>query len=141
MKKHPIASSIPAVAAGLVFLFVPQARAAGDAEIRIICSNGIKAAMDKLVPQYEHTSGRHIAIQYGASALLKKTIESGEPFDLTILTPGTIDDLIKEGTLKIAAVAPMPSVRVSSAMAVKPGLLASSRKPYRRSWNSVRIRT
>jgi molybdate transport system substrate-binding protein len=96
MKKHAIASSIPAVAAGLVFLFVPQTRAA-DAEIRIICSNGIKAAMDKLVPQYEHTSGRHIAIQYGASALLKKTIEGGEPFDLTILTPGTIDDLIKEG--------------------------------------------
>jgi molybdate transport system substrate-binding protein len=100
MKKHAVASSIPAFAAGLVFLFAPQTRA-GDAEIRIICSNGIKGAMDKLVPQYEHTSGRHIAIQYGASAVLKRTIEGGEPFDLTILTPGTIDDLIKEG--KVAA--------------------------------------
>ena len=100
MNKRAIASSIPAFAAGLVFLFAPQTHA-GDAEIRIICSNGIKGAMDKLVPQYEHTSGRHIAIQYGASAVLKRTIEGGEPFDLTILTPGTIDDLIKEG--KVAA--------------------------------------
>jgi len=100
MKNYAIASSLPAVAAGILFLFASQTRA-GDAEIRIICSNGIKGAMDKLVPQYEHTSGRHIAIQYGASALLKHTIEGGEPFDLTILTPGTIDDLIKEG--KVAA--------------------------------------
>jgi molybdate transport system substrate-binding protein len=100
MKKHAVASSLPAFAAGLVLLFAPQTRA-GDAEIRIICSNGIKGAMDKLVPQYEHTSGRHIAIQYGASAVLKRTIEGGEAFDLTILTPGTIDDLIKEG--KVAA--------------------------------------
>lgn len=55
--------------------------------------------MDRLIPQYEHASGRHIVIQYGASAVLKRTIQGGEPFDLTILTPGTIDDLIKNGKL------------------------------------------
>lgn len=98
MKRGAIAFVIPVVV-GFVLLFSP-ARPAG-AEIRIICSNGIKGAMDKLIPQYEQKSGRHIAIQYGASAVLKRTIEGGEPFDLAILTPGIVDNLIQEG--KIAA--------------------------------------
>jgi molybdate transport system substrate-binding protein len=57
--------------------------------------------MDQLIPQFEHTSGKHISIQYGASAVLKGTIEGDAPFDLAILTPAVIDDLIKDG--KIAA--------------------------------------
>lgn len=72
-----------------------------DNQIRVICSNGIKGAMDKLVPQYERASGRHITIQYNASAVLKRTIEGGQAFDVAILTPAVIEDLIKDG--KIAA--------------------------------------
>jgi len=92
--------SVAVFAAGLAYLFASQMFAA-DAELRVICSNGIKGTMDKLIPHYEQTSGRHIAIQYGASAVLKRTIEGGEPFDLTILTPGTLEELVKEG--KVAA--------------------------------------
>ena len=73
MKTKSIAFVIP-VCVGFV-LQIPNARPAG-AEIRVICSNGIKGAMDQLLPQYEHMSGRHIAIQYGASAVLKRTIEA-----------------------------------------------------------------
>jgi molybdate transport system substrate-binding protein len=100
MKKIALAS-IPALSALLSPLLLVPRTQASDAEIRIICSNGIKGAMDKLIPQYVHTSGQHIAIQYGASALLKGAIEGGAPFDLAILTPGVIDDLTKAG--KIAA--------------------------------------
>lgn len=98
--KKPAFALVPAFAALLTFQRAPQAQAA-DAEVRIICSNGIKGAMDKLVPQYVLASGQHLNIQYGASAVLKRTIEGGQPFDLAILTPGVIDDLAKEG--KIAA--------------------------------------
>ena len=40
-------------------------------------------------------------------------------------------------TLKIAALAPMPSARVSSTTAVKPGVRASPRRVRRRSWSRV----
>ena len=66
-----------------------------------MCSNGFRAGMEKLLHKAERDSGRTAKVQFGASANLKKSIESGEPFDLAILTPQVIDALIKEG--KIAA--------------------------------------
>ncbi len=75
--------------------------------------------MDKLVPEYEHKSGRHVMIQYGASAVLKRTIESGEPFDLAILTPGVIDDLVKDG--KIAGGTRSDIARADLAAGVRAG--------------------
>ena len=98
MKRRAIALAIP-FAVG--FVFENSHANAADNTIRLFCSNGIKGAIEKLLPQYEASSGRHVNIQYGASAVLKRNIEGGEPFDLAILTPGIIDDLIKDG--KIAA--------------------------------------
>lgn len=72
-----------------------------DTEITILCSNGLRAAMEKLLPEYERTMGRRMKVQFGASATFKRSIEAGEPFDLAILTPQLIEDLIKQG--KIAA--------------------------------------
>jgi len=117
MKTKSIAFAVPVFVAGFVWQ-IPQAQPAG-AEIRVICSNGIKGAMDKLVPEYEHKSGRHIAIQYGASAVLKRTIEGGEPFDLAILTPGVVDDLVKDG--KIAAGTGTDVARADLAAGVRAG--------------------
>ena len=40
-------------------------------------------------------------------------------------------------TLKITAFAPMPSAKVSTATAVKPGFFANMRRPNFRSWNNA----
>jgi molybdate transport system substrate-binding protein len=100
MNKH---ASIAILAACLpaVFLMAAQTAAAQDTEIRVLCSNGIRAAVEKLLPEYEHSLGRSIKVQYGTSAGLKRSIEGGEPFDLVLLSQPVIADLIKEG--KIAA--------------------------------------
>src|SRR5437870_4298936 len=60
---------------------LPHTVTAQDADIRVLCSNGIKAAMEKLIPEYERTSGHRINIQFGASATLKTSIEHGEPYE------------------------------------------------------------
>src|SRR5580698_6529777 len=86
---------------GLIVACLPALLVAQNNEIRILCSNGLKAAAEKLLPEYERTLGKRIKVQYGTSATFKRSIEGGEPFDLAILTPQLIDDLIKEG--KIAA--------------------------------------
>jgi molybdate transport system substrate-binding protein len=77
----------------------PVAAQETGAEIRILCSNGIRAAMEKLLPEYERTTGARLKIQFGTSAGFKRSIEDGEPFDLTILTPPLIQDLIKQGKI------------------------------------------
>jgi molybdate transport system substrate-binding protein len=97
MSKPGNHASIAALTVGLALVCAQTAPAAGGAEIRVLCSNGMKAAMEKLIPDAERATGRTIAIQYSASALLKRSVEGGEPFDLAILTPGIIDDLIKSG--------------------------------------------
>jgi molybdate transport system substrate-binding protein len=96
MNRPAIAGAVAGLTGVFVLLCGQKAPAAG-AEMRVLCSNGMKAAIEKLIPEAEPAIGRKIAIQYSASALLKRSIEGGEPFDLAILTPGIIDDLIKSG--------------------------------------------
>lgn len=88
-------------------------------EIRILCSNGIRGAMQKLLPEYERTAGTRVNVQYGASAILKRSIEAGEPFDLAILTPQLIEDLIKQE--KIAAGTKVDIATTGIGVAVRAG--------------------
>ena len=70
------------VLAGLSTLTVlAQAGAASAAEIKVLCSNGIKAVMEELVPQFEKATKHKVVITYGLSAALKRQIEAGEQFD------------------------------------------------------------
>jgi molybdate transport system substrate-binding protein len=78
-----------------------MATSARAADIKVICSNGFAAVMQELGPQYERATGHKLIVSYGLAAVLGKTIEGGEAFDLTILAPPQIDALIQRG--KIAA--------------------------------------
>jgi molybdate transport system substrate-binding protein len=133
-----LAACIPALT-----LLPAQNVAAQDTEIRIFCSNGFRAAMEKLRPEYERAIGRKTNVQFGASANFKRSIEAGEPFDLAILTPQIVEDLIKEGKMAagtavdlastgigvaVRAGAPKPSV--STAQTMKQTLLKAKSIGY-----------
>jgi molybdate transport system substrate-binding protein len=92
----------PVTVAVLAFLLIlGHSGAAYAAEIRVLCSLGIKSVVEDLIPQFERTSGHKVVIEYGLAAQYKQQIEGGKDFDLTILTPALIDDLIKQS--KVAA--------------------------------------
>ncbi len=69
------------------------------AEIKVVATTSLKAALDKVAPQFERSSGHKLTFEYGTSAPLKRKIDAGEPFDLAILVPASMDDLIKSGKL------------------------------------------
>ena len=71
------------------------------ADIKVICSNGFKAVMLELGPQYERATLHRLAVSYGLAAVLVKAIEGGEAFDLTILAPPQIDALIAQGKIAL----------------------------------------
>jgi molybdate transport system substrate-binding protein len=111
---------------------VAQSPAQQDTEIHILCSNGFREAMQKLLPEAERAAGHRINLQFGASANFKRSIESGEPFDLAIVTPQIIGDLIADGKIApgtatdlassgigIAVRAGQPKPDVSTAEAIK----------------------
>ena len=99
--------------------------------LRVLVSNGMKGTMEELQPQCEKAAGRPLAIQFGSTASLKKRIEMGEAFDVTIITTEAIGDLIKQGKLAgasrrdvgrselgigIRAGAPKPDIRTPEAL-------------------------
>jgi molybdate transport system substrate-binding protein len=84
------------VAGGLAILAVPSVRAA---DIKVLASNGVKAALEELAPAFERETGNKLVLSFGLAAALKRQIESGEAFDVAILTNAGIDDLAKQGKL------------------------------------------
>ena len=64
--------------------------------VRVLVSNGMKAAMEQLQPRCEHAIGHSLALQFNSTAALKKEIAAGEEFDLAMVTVEAIDDLAKQ---------------------------------------------
>jgi molybdate transport system substrate-binding protein len=107
--------------ASISVLLLPKAQRAlaADAEVSVLCSNGFKAAMEKLQPEYEHSLGIKMNVTFGTSAKIKGAIEGGEAFDLAILTSPVIADLSKDG--KIAAGTAVNIASSGIGMAVRAG--------------------
>ena len=87
-----------AFGAGLAFLPVHGA-VAQDSALRVLTSDGMKPAVEELVPQIEHSIGRKVATQFDSSKNLRAKIQAGEQFDVAILTSDVIDDLIRLGRI------------------------------------------
>ena len=104
--------------AGLAVL--PSATiAAHAADIGILASNGVKAAVVELVPQFEKETGHKLNFTWGASNLLAKQAEAGEAFDVIIVTPALMKSLIEQG--KVMGGSAVDLARVGSGVAVKQG--------------------
>jgi len=108
---------------GIMLATLSTASAAEAAEIKVLCSNGIKAVVDELVPQFERATGHRVVLTFEPSTQLKKRIDAGEPFDLTVLTPPLIDAAIKDG--KIASDSRTVLARSGLGLSIR----ASARKP------------
>ena len=96
---------------------------AAAAPITILSSNGFQAVMEDLAPRFERAKHQKLTVTYDLAATLKQNIESGRPFDLAILTPAAIDDLIASG--KIAPASRTTLARSGLGLAVRAG----ARKP------------
>ena len=113
-------------------LLAGQATQASAADIRVLCSNGLKAVFEELAPQFERTSGHKVVVTYGLAAGFKQQIDSGTAFDVAILTPVLIDDLIKSG--KMAADSRTVIARTGLGIMIKAG----ARKPDVRTTDSFK---
>ena len=54
------------------------------AEIKVVTTAAMSGAFKELIPQFERASGHKVAVQYYATPVVLKQIESGEPFDVAI---------------------------------------------------------
>src|SRR5579872_3846621 len=92
------AAAILAASIGFIFRLARRTPAQG-AELLVVVSDGMKPSVEELLPQIEHAIGRKVTAQYNSSKNIREKIQSGEPFDVAILTTEIIDDLIKQGKI------------------------------------------
>jgi molybdate transport system substrate-binding protein len=132
----PLRAALFAACIPALILAPAQTATAQDTDIRVLCSNGFRGGLEKLLPHAERATGRKLKVQFGTSASFKQLIEGGEPFDLAIVTPQIVEALIKEGKIAdgtkvdlassgigIAVRAGQPKPDISSAQAIKQVLL------------------
>ena len=93
---------------GIVSLIVCAVAALNGAvahadEIRVLSSVGIKAVIDELAPEFERSTKHKVLTSFDLASTLKTKIEEGAAFDVAILTPPLIDDLIAKGLVTSAS--------------------------------------
>ncbi len=96
-------SSSPALCRLKVALAMLAAALPLAAQVRVVASNGVKAAIEDLRPQCERAAAQPLRIEYATSAATAQRIEDGEAFDIAILTSELIDALTKAGKLSPSA--------------------------------------
>jgi len=69
------------------------------AEIKVLTARAIATVLDKIGPEFEHQSGHKLKVISGFGPVFVQQINAGEPFDIFVSTPATIDGLFKEGKL------------------------------------------
>jgi molybdate transport system substrate-binding protein len=83
--------SMIAMAAGLCF-----ALCAACAEIKVMASTGVSAMFQKLIPQFESSTGHKVLITYDTSNIIMRKMASGEGADVVVLTAPLIDQLTQQ---------------------------------------------
>jgi len=89
------------------------------AEIKVLCSNGLREVMLELAPEFERASGHKLNLTFGLAAAFKQKIEAGEPFDVVVLVPALLDDVVKQG--KVSGDTRAVIARAGNGLAIRAG--------------------
>ena len=67
--------------------------------IRILASNGMRTVVEELKPAMDKATGQDLAIEYNSTTGLKPKLESGQGYDVAIVTVEMMDELVKSGKI------------------------------------------
>lgn len=80
-------------------VILAQSFVAGAAEVKVLSAGAMRGVMNELGPRFEQATGHKLVIQFGEVGALKRQIDTGEAFDVAMLTAPLMDDLVKEGKI------------------------------------------
>jgi molybdate transport system substrate-binding protein len=107
----------------VALLLALGASAARAEEIRVLSSVGIKPVVEELAIQFERATKHRVTAVFDLAVAIKGKIDGGAPFDVAILTPPLMDDLIS--TRKVSSASRTEVARVGLGLMIKAG----ARKP------------
>ena len=84
-------------------IWTPLFPTAQEPPLRVLSSNGVKAALVQLQAESERIAGHPLDITFGTSASTRQRVLAGDGFDVAILTAEVIDELAKAGKVERAS--------------------------------------
>jgi molybdate transport system substrate-binding protein len=132
---------------------------ADAADVHVMISGGLAAALTALAPEFERTTGNKVIIAYGPSMgtttnAIPVRLERGEPADVLIMVGYALGELIKAGKAKpdsrvdlvnspigVAVKAGAQKPDISTSAALKSALLAAKSVAYSDSASGVYVST
>src|SRR5437762_5242415 len=109
------------VAVVVIAAFVAARPACAD-EVTLIAPGGIRAAIEKMIPDFEKKTGHKVKATFGSGGGTKQQVARGEPFDVPIVQP-PYPEVLASGHVVASSETPLATVAV--AVAVRKG----ARKP------------
>ncbi len=91
---------VAALAAAVAWVGTAAAQsAAPSAPLHVLSSNGVRAALEVVLPQCERQLGRSVDIEYGTSASIRQRVNGGEAVDVAFITTPVVAELGRAGHL------------------------------------------
>ena len=112
-----MARSLPCTV--LMLAALTSAGAALAAEIKVLTAGAYKPVVMALAPAFEQRTGHRLVVDNDTAGALVRRIGAGEAFDLVLLTPAALAQLVVAG--KLPAGGSMRLARVAIGVAVKQG--------------------
>ncbi len=66
-------------------------------ELTVLSGNGARAAVTELAAQFERASGHKVTVHFDVNPDVKRKVEAGAAFDVLVLNPPVLDELIRQG--------------------------------------------
>lgn len=88
-------------------------------EVTLIAPGGIRAPLQKLIPEFERKSGHTVKATFGSGGGTKRQVMNGDAFDVPIVQP-PLAEVLATGHVTAASETPLATVAV--AVAVRKGM-------------------
>jgi molybdate transport system substrate-binding protein len=68
---------------------------AAAAELKVLCADALRPAVQELAPAFEKSSGHKLSIQYETTENIEKKVAAEDQIDVAILTKPQVDKLVR----------------------------------------------
>ncbi len=89
------------------------------AEIKVFSTPAASTALSAVMPDFERSTGHKVVLDFSNIATTRKRIDAGEDYDVAVVSPKAVEDLVQQG--KFAAGATLNLGRTGLAMVAKKG--------------------
>lgn len=88
-----------------------HANSARAQEVTLVAPGGMRCAMDRMAPDFEHKTGHAVKVTIGSGGKTHQQVVQGEPFDVPVVQP-PYQDVIDSGNVVTSSETPLATVPI-----------------------------